>query len=251
MGENGRPEAILRLIELDQERCPGSRRSSEGGAKSREARSVAVSLQERVRGKGIREPRVLGYIPRASLVVCRKARILDLRRKRDAKLSEGAVGSSSWLDLGVVGRTILAAVYLLVQVALLITASARPDGVFAFRMFNESSTISIELLRRVELGDGSLAVVPTNGAWKARDTNGVVHDVSWNDRVRDPILGTLGRPVHAAYGVDAQLFRLQRALDDVARSTTQDGETKALLARVAVVRNGHQRYETLLESARP
>jgi len=149
------------------------------------------------------------------------------------------------------GRTILAAIYLLIQVTLLITAPARPDGVFAFRMFNESSTISIELLRRVQRNDGSLAVVPTNGKWEARDMSGVVHTVSWNDRVRDPILGTLGRTVHAAYGVDAQLFRLQRALDDVARNTPEDGETKALLARVDVVRNGHERFEKLLESARP
>jgi len=161
------------------------------------------------------------------------------------------VASSSRLDLSEEKRTILAAVYVVVQVALLVTASARPDGVFAFRMFNESSTISIELLRRVRLGDGSLAVVPTNGRWEARDASGAVHVVSWNNRVRDPILGTLGRPVHAAYGVDAQLFRLQRALDDVARSTPEDAETKALLARVDIVRNGHQRFEKLLESARP
>jgi hypothetical protein len=169
----------------------------------------------------------------------------------EARLTEGVVANSSRLDLGVGARTILAALYLLVQVGLLITASARPDGVFAFRMFNESSTISIEILRRVRRNDGSLAVVPTNGKWEARDASGIPHAVSWNDRIRDPILGTLGRPVHAAYGVDAQLFRLQRALDDVVRSTPQDSETKALLARVDVVRNGHQRFEKLLESARP
>jgi hypothetical protein len=176
---------------------------------------------------------------------------LDLGYERERAFPEGAVVSSSRLDLGVGARTILAAFYLLVQVGLLITASARPDGVFAFRMFNESSTLSIELLRRVRRNDGALAVVPTNGKWEARDARGVVHAVSWNDRVRDPILGTLGRPVHAAYGVDAQLFRLQRALDDVVRSTPEDGETRALLARVNVVRNGHERFEKLLESARP
>lgn len=145
----------------------------------------------------------------------------------------------------------MAVVYLVAQAGLLITAPARPDGIFAFRMFNESSTISIQLLRRVRRNDGSLAVIPTNGKWEAIDASGVVHAVSWNDRVRDPILGTLGRPVHAAYGVDAQLFRLQRALDDVARNTPQDSEMKALLARVDVVRNGHQRFEKLLESAKP
>lgn len=183
-----------------------------------------------------------GYIPRASFLVAVKLEFLD---------SEGAVASSSRMDLGVAGRTVLAVVYLLVQVALLISASARPDGLFAFRMFNESSTISIELLRRVRLSDGSSVLVATNGKWEGRDASGIVHAVSWNDRVRDPIIGTLGRPVHAAYGVDAQLFRLQRALDDVACSTPEDRDTLALLARVQVVRNGHQRFEKLLESSRP
>jgi len=160
------------------------------------------------------------------------------------------VQRSSRLDLGVTKRTILAAVYLLVQVSLLVTASARPDGVFAFRMFNESSTISIELLRRVRHNGGTVEVAAPNGVWEARDASGAVHTLSWKDRVRDPILGTLGRPVQAAYGVDAQLFRLQRALDDVVSNIAQDSETEALLARVLVVRNGHQRFERLLESTR-
>jgi hypothetical protein len=137
-------------------------------------------------------------------------------------------------------RKILAVVYVVVQVALVATASARPDGVFAFRMFNESSTITIDLFRRVRQSDGNESLVPLGGQWQA----------SWNDRVRDPILATLGRPVHAAYGVDAQLYRLQRALDDVAASMPQDHETVALVARVGVVRNGRPRAETLLESSR-
>ena len=79
----------------------------------------------------------------------------------------------------------LAVVFLSVQVLLLVTAGARPDGIFAFRMFNESSTISIELLRRVRQSDGSLVVVPTNGTWQAKDANGAVHELHWNDRVRE------------------------------------------------------------------
>ena len=66
-------------------------------------------------------------------------------------------------------------------------------------------------------------------------------------RNANPILGTLGSRVAALYGVDAQLFRLQGALDDVARNIPEDDETKALVARVAVVRNGHERFEKLLE----
>jgi hypothetical protein len=147
-------------------------------------------------------------------------------------------------------RTILAIAYVVVQVALLVTASARPDGVFAFRMFNESSTISIDLFRRVRNNDGTEALVPTDGRWQVKDDSGAVHAVSWTDRVRDPILSTLGRPVHAAYGVDAQLFRLQHALDDVAQTLTGDKETTALVARVGIVKNGRPRTERQLESAR-
>jgi hypothetical protein len=150
----------------------------------------------------------------------------------------------------VTSRTILAVAYVLVQGALVLTASARPDGVFAFRMFNESSTISIDLLRRVRQSDGTEALVSTNGKWQAKDASGALHSISWNDRVKDPILSTLGRTVHAAYGVDAQLFRLQRALDDVAQGLSQDNETVALVARVGIVRNGRPRTEQILESSR-
>jgi hypothetical protein len=143
-----------------------------------------------------------------------------------------------WLDLDVHGRTVFAVVYLLAQAGLVTTSALRPDRVFSFQMFNESSTISIRLSRRV-LGDhGAMVAVPTNGGWEARDENGVRRWFSWGDRVRDPILSTLGRPVHASYGVDAQLFRLERALDDVAGKLVHDRETRALIADVEVRRNG-------------
>jgi hypothetical protein len=160
------------------------------------------------------------------------------------------VAKASRLDLGVTARTILAIAYVVVQGALLATASARPDGVFAFRMFNESSTISIDLFRRIRKTDGTEVLAPTDGRWQAKDESGAQHSVSWNDRVRDPILGTLGRPVHAAYGVDAQLFRLQHALDDFVETLTGDRETTALVARVGIVKNGRPRTERQLESAR-
>jgi hypothetical protein len=141
----------------------------------------------------------------------------------------------------------LAFVYLALQAALVLTAEHRPDGLFAFRMFNESSTIAIALGRRVTTAQGG-EVVPTGGAWEARDASGVVHRFRWDDRVRDPILRTLGRPVHASYGVDAQLFRLQAALDDVADHLQGDAETRALVADVTIRRNGRAPYEKRLES---
>ena len=138
----------------------------------------------------------------------------------------------------------------MVQVALVLSAEQRPDAIFAFRMFNESSTISIALARRVQRADGTQAIVPTDGHWTAQDGSGVTRHFRWSDRISDPILATLGRPVHASYGVRTQLFRLQGALDDVMAHARDDLETKALLAEVEVRRNGHPPYTTRLESAR-
>jgi hypothetical protein len=160
------------------------------------------------------------------------------------------VGSSSWLDLDVRGRTLFAGLYLATQAALVASSPLRPDGVFSFQMFNESSTIAIHLSRRVRGEDGAEFVVPTDGRWEARDEDGGRRSFSWNDRIRDPILGTLGRPVHAAYGVDAQLFRLQKALDDVVSRAAHDVETRALIADVEVRRNGRDPFVRRLESAR-
>jgi hypothetical protein len=154
----------------------------------------------------------------------------------------------SLLDLGIGGRTALAVVYLAVQGALLLTAAERPDGVFSFQMFNESSTIAIRLSRRAADAEGGTRVVPIDGTWEARDRQGAQHTFHWNDRVRDPILVTLGRPVHASYGVAAQLFRLQKALDDVVDHLELDAETRGLVADVEIRRNGHAPYETRLES---
>lgn len=148
------------------------------------------------------------------------------------------VAGASRLNLGIRGRAVFAALYLLVQFALIATASTRPDKTFAFQMFNESSTLAIALSRRVRGTDGIVRDVPTSGRWEAKDGNGNRHVFAWNDRVRDPIVGTLGRPVFAAYGVDAQLSHLQGALDDVMTHLDQDVETTALVADVEVRRNG-------------
>jgi hypothetical protein len=66
--------------------------------------------------------------------------------------------------------------------------------------------------------------------------------------VRDPILSAVDTRVFASYGVDAQLARLQRALDDVADHVPEDGETVRLRADVMVRRNGQEAVERTLES---
>jgi hypothetical protein len=148
------------------------------------------------------------------------------------------VERSSWLDLDVRGRTLFAALYLALQAGLVLSSPLRADGVFSFQMFNESSTIRIHLWRRLSTPEGERNV-PTNGQWSA-----------WNERVKDPILGTLEREVHASYGVEAQLFRLQNALDDVASHLPGDTETVALMADVEVRRNGRPPIVRHIESAR-
>jgi hypothetical protein len=158
------------------------------------------------------------------------------------------VTKASRLDLSLRGRTAFAFIYLAVQASLVLTAVYRPDGVFSFQMFNESSTIAITLARRVRTPEGGTTVVATDGGWEASDASGVVRRFRWGDRVEDPILRTLGRPVHASYGVAAQLFRLQKALDDVIGHLEGDFETQSLVADVHVRRNGREGYDTRLES---
>jgi hypothetical protein len=158
------------------------------------------------------------------------------------------VENSSWLDLDVRGRTLFAGLYLVVQAALVFSSPLRPDGVFSFQMFNESSTISIRLSRRVH-GPTGEDLLPTPGKWEALDERGERRSFSWNDRVRDPILGTLGRPVNAAYGVDTQLFHLEQALEDVASHLEHDTETRALVADVEIRRNGREPFVRRFERA--
>jgi hypothetical protein len=156
------------------------------------------------------------------------------------------------LDLSPKMRTAFAVAYLAGQGMLVVTAYLRPDRIFGFQMFNESSTIDVRLARRVRRADGRLVLVPlVDGSWQARDASGSPHTFRWTDRVTDPILSRTGRPVHASYGVETQLFRLQAALDDVARHTAGDEETLAFVADVDVDRNGHQRFRVHLEGARP
>lgn len=155
---------------------------------------------------------------------------------------------ASRLDLSLRGRTAFVFIYLAVQASLVLTAAHRPDGAFSFQMFNESSTIAISLARRVRTAAGGTIIVPTDGGWEATDASGAVRRFHWNDRVEDPILRTLGRPVHASYGVAAQLFRLQKALDDVIGHLEGDAETQSVVADVRVRRNGRDAYDTRLES---
>jgi hypothetical protein len=130
------------------------------------------------------------------------------------------------------------------QATLVLTAGARPDHIFGFRMFPEASTIEIHLGRDTPAGP----VAAPHGEWSAHDAGGQLRHFAWRDRVRDPVLGALDLQVFASYGVDAQLARLGHALDDVADHIPEDADTRRLHADVVVRKNGGAPVTVHLES---
>ena len=143
----------------------------------------------------------------------------------------------------------LAFVWVATQIALVITADRRPDAAFGFRMFSESSTLKIALYREVEGEGGQLARVHVDdGVWSARDEGGSSHRHAWNERVRRGELATFDTEINANYAVDAQLARLQAALDDVAMHVPDDADTRRFLLDVTVRKNGREPYVVHLAS---
>jgi hypothetical protein len=142
------------------------------------------------------------------------------------------------------GRFLFAGLYLAGQVALVLTAEARPDHIFGFRMFPEASTLEIHLFRDTRGG----SVRALRGDWSARDGSGQLRHFAWRDRVRDPVLASIDARVFASYGVGTQLARLGHALDDVADHVAEDAETLRLRAEVIVRKNGGDPVTVRLES---
>ncbi len=147
-------------------------------------------------------------------------------------------------------RTVAAIAWIAAQLTLVLTASRRPDAAFGFRMFPESSTISVSLTRSVRGPLGAPLRLPVHdGTWSAHDEAGVPHVFSWRERVRRPELTTFDVEMSASYGAAAQLARWQAALDDVAHHVTRDAETRRLHLEVKVRRNGQEPRVVQLESA--
>jgi hypothetical protein len=135
---------------------------------------------------------------------------------------------------------LFAAAFFGVQTTLIATAGSRPDRVFGFQMFNESSALKFELFRKIEREGREHWVHAPDGVWEARSSNGDSIQFRWTDRVRYSALTQPGVFRHASYGLDAQLFRLERALEDVASHIPEDSETLALSARVDWIKNGRE-----------
>jgi len=154
-------------------------------------------------------------------------------------------------ELGPKSRFAVATLWIAGQVALILTGPKRADGAFAFRMFPESSTIEVHLVREVvaQSGHGVEDVPVENGTWLAHDARGVLHRFRWDDRVKDANLFPYGEPIHASYGASAQLDRLAHALNDVATHSQGDDDTVRLVANVVVRKNGGPPERVRLESS--
>jgi hypothetical protein len=155
------------------------------------------------------------------------------------------------VELHPLARAFFATLYLSVQAILIVTGARRPDHTFAFQMFSESSTVRLVLLREITApsGHGTVVVSVHHGEWTAPDALGTRHRFDWRDRVKAPGLSTFDVTLDAAYGVRAQLGRIQAALDDVAAHINDDDETQRLLVDATCVKNGREPTLMRLASA--
>jgi hypothetical protein len=156
----------------------------------------------------------------------------------------------SVFELGPLARRAFSLAYLLALAAAVTYGQLAPDHVFGFQMFNESSSIKIDLFREVERGGRVELERIVDGEWDAPDAGGTRRHFSWGDRVRKSPLNRLQGFVHAPYGLDAQLYRLERALQDVARHVPEDHETRAFVAEVETRKNGRDSGRVRLRAAR-
>jgi hypothetical protein len=127
---------------------------------------------------------------------------------------------------------------------------SQPDRVLAFQMFNESSRLTLHLFREVKRGERRALEPLPDGRWQALDGEGKLRSYCWCDRVWTAPLDTLEVSVRARYGIPAQLFRLQAALDDFVLHLPDDHETTALVAQVETRRNGSP-GQVLLRAEKP
>jgi len=151
------------------------------------------------------------------------------------------------LDLGPRARTVACALFFGGEALLVATAGLRSDRSYGFRMFPESSSITVHVSRR--LADGTLVPIEKN-RWQARDCAGTAHPYLWGQMIRSTAPWRLDAPVAAPYGVESELHRTQDALRWVLDHTPDDCETRALVAHVEARRNGRPPTDVDLEALR-
>jgi hypothetical protein len=125
--------------------------------------------------------------------------------------------------------------WLTLQAVLVLTAQRRFNHAFGFRMFEESTTVTLHVERLVD-DAGSL---PIAAAWTVHDCAGRPVTYRWSELVPvGPF--RLDVPLSEPYGADAGLARARAAVAWVAAHTPGDCETRALTATVTRVRNGRE-----------
>ena len=142
---------------------------------------------------------------------------------------------SSIFDLGPRARVVFVALWLGVQLALVATASLRPEHAFAFRMFSESTTDVLHLSRRTFDGD---LVSCDSGSWWTRTRSGARINHSIRDYIDAPELSYYDIRMPASYGRAAELARLKAALDYVIGRLGDDDRTTAQLVVDVAMRSG-------------
>jgi|SRR4051812_14787588 hypothetical protein len=152
------------------------------------------------------------------------------------------------LDLGPRARRWLCGLLFGGEGILVATAPLRSDRSYGFRMFQEWSSVTVHLSRR--LRDGRVVPVESTGRWQARDCRGQPHRFGWAKMVHAPAPHRLDVPGNAPYGIEDQVRRTAAAMRWVAAHTGDDCETAALIAHLAARQNLRRRPPIRLEVAR-
>jgi hypothetical protein len=135
----------------------------------------------------------------------------------------------------VVGRRLLVALVVIVQLGLVARGYWSAHKEFAFQMFPESSTWQAEIVRVTTDG----ARVPVNQTWAG---------YRWDELVTGRGLDNPQLRHHADAGLENQLAFLDAALDYVADNTPRDDETRYFEATVTTWHNTDGREVTVLRS---
>jgi hypothetical protein len=156
----------------------------------------------------------------------------------------------SLLNLSPRLRPLFFCAYLLAQLAIVAHAQKSPDLLFGFQMFNASSQLKISLFRQVRRRGRTRLIPVRDGMWVVKDRSGTEHSYRWQDRIRNGNLRNLDQFVHAAYGLRAQLFRLEAAVHDFAQHLPGDSETEAVIAEVDTLENGREGAHVRIQADR-
>lgn len=166
-------------------------------------------------------------------------------------MSQQAVAQAPPSPLALLARAAFVVAFFGLELAGVAWGVQTPDRTLGFQMFNESSRLTIHLLREVEHKRRRVLLPLPDGRWQAPDPSGRLRSYAWHDRVRYFPLSALERNVHARYGLAGQLFHLQAALDDAVRHIPDDTTTLALVADVETIQNGTPGSTVRLRAERP